>query len=405
MNINHMNTLKTVYAQQKLPLILLCCLSGTSTWAQAAENTAAAPTETHQIQFNDSATYNDHLDSTNHLDSGAQTATSNDHRWLDYIPRMVDATPTLLPEESNTKTLPSTLETEDKAWADRKQKSIRHWADRTANRIDGWFGKTNPEKPAKATLRVILDNDWDRHDGYELKPRIRGKIDLPTLENKLSVVFGDDSLDNEIDNNIAIINENPSGDPDKEVDSKRIRDDNSSIALRWSQLSKNLPFELDADLGLRSGDDIYARLKAKKDWDLGGDFFVHAEQIYRYGIDSENYLRTNLELTHARPNQAFLSNQFYLTYADEQEDDLTWDNRTYRQHQFFQGNRFNYGMYVGGYVNNNDTRMNSWGPFVSWRQPVLREWFFVQGDLNYYNDDREDRSHYARALVRLEAIF
>ena len=28
------------------------------------------------------------------------------------------------------------------------------------------------------------------------------------------------------------------------------------------------------------------------------------------------------------------SNQLSLTYADEQEDDLTWDNYTFRQHQF-----------------------------------------------------------------------
>ncbi|MEK5794912.1 hypothetical protein VXE63_22950 [Acinetobacter nosocomialis] len=42
---------------------------------------------------------------------------------------------------------------------------------------------------------------------------------------------------------------------------------------------------------------------------------------------------------------------------------------------------------------------------MSWRQPFLREWFFVQGDLNYLNDDRLDRSHYLGAMVRLEAIF
>jgi len=42
---------------------------------------------------------------------------------------------------------------------------------------------------------------------------------------------------------------------------------------------------------------------------------------------------------------------------------------------------------------------------VSWRQPVWREWFYVQGDLNYFNDRREDRSHFPSALVRLEALF
>ncbi|MFW1875263.1 hypothetical protein ACG9XQ_18255, partial [Acinetobacter baumannii] len=44
-------------------------------------------------------------------------------------------------------------------------------------------------------------------------------------------------------------------------------------------------------------------------------------------------------------------------------------------------------------------------PFVSWRQPVLREWFFVQGDLNYFNVHREDRNHYVSTFLRVEALF
>lgn len=332
-------------------------------------------------------------------------ALETDFNVLDYIPKLLDATPNILPAQSDEPIVPHTELTENSTWIDQKQKGIRNWADRTANRMNNWFGETDPNDPASATLRILLDNRWNEHDGYEFKPRIRGKIKLPALENRLSVVFGDDSLDNEIQNNIAITNENPNSTSDKSIDSKRIRDDNSSIALRWSQLSKRLPFEVDADLGIRSGSDIYARLKAEKDWTLSNDFYFHAEQIYRYGIDSENYLRTNLELTHARPNQAFLSNQFYITYADEQDDDLTWDNRTYRQHQFFKGNRFNYGIYTGGFYNDEQLRLNSWGPFISWRQPLWREWFYVQGDLNYFNDHHEDRSHYPSALVRLEALF
>jgi hypothetical protein len=328
-----------------------------------------------------------------------------DLSWLRFLPKMVDATPTFFPPESNEKIVPETNLTENQTWIDRRQKSIRNWADNTAHKIDGWFGDADPNKPASASLRIIIDNDWNKYDNYEVKPRIRGRIKLPTLERKLSVVFGDDSLDNEIENNIAITNGNPPSESDKAFDRKRIRDDNSSIALRWSEFSKRLPVDFDADLGLRSGDDLYARLKATKDWTLSHDFSVHAEQIYRYGIKSENYLRTNLEITHARPDHAFISNQFYLTYADKQYDDLTWDNRLYRQHQFFEGNRFNYGLYTGGYYNDNDLRLNSWGPFISWRQPVWREWFYVQGDLNYLDDQREDRSHYPRAFIRLEALF
>lgn len=342
---------------------------------------------------------------SNQAENISSEYTPKQYDLLDYIPRWIDASPTFLPEQSDRPIVPTTEQTENNSWTDKQQKKVRNWTDRTAIKMNNWFGESQPDKPANATLRVILDNSWDKHEGYEIKPRIRGKIKLPTLEKKLSVVFGDDSLDNELDNNTAISNENPAGRTDKHYDNKQTRDDNSSLALRWSEISDRLPFETDIDLGLRSGDDLYVRLKASREWQLDNDFNFVAEQIYRYGIDSENYLRTNLELTHSREGQPFISNQFNLTYADEQDDDLKWDNYSYRQHQFFKGNRFNYGLYTGGYYDDSKLRLNSWGPYVSWRQPFLREWFYIQGDLNYLNNDREDKSHYVGALVRLEALF
>lgn len=329
---------------------------------------------------------------------------THDRNLFDLIPAWIDAIPTFLPPESDQPNVLPLAQTQNKTWFDRKHYQIGQWTDKTSSKIDDWFGDIDPNKPADATLRIMLDNYWDKYNGYEIKPRIRGKIKLPTLEKRLSVVFGDDSLDDEFDNNIANTNTDPNGDK-KRLDTRDSRDSNGSLALRWSDFSKRLPFETDADLGIRSGDDIYVRLKAKKTWVLRNDFSFYAEQIYRYGIDSKNYLRTNLELTHARPNEAFLSNQFSLIYADQQDDDLVWENRTFRQHQFFAHHRFNYGLYTGGYYHDQALRLNSWGPFVSWRQPVWREWFYVQADLNYLNDQREDRSHYLSSFVRMEALF
>ena len=333
------------------------------------------------------------------------TASDDSDSLLYQIPSLIDALPTVLPEQSDQPIVPPAENTAENTWIDRKQLQVKNWADHTSHKMDNWFGETDPEKPASATLRVIVDNSWNKHDGYEIKPRIRGKVKLPTLERKLSLVFGDDSLDNELTNNVAITNENPNNRNDKTLDQKRTRESNSSFAVRWSDFSKSLPFETDADLGLRSGDDVYLRLKASKDWQLENDFSFHAEQIYRYGLDSKNYFRTNMELIHARPNQAFLSNQLNLTHADDQDDDLTWDNNLFRQHQFFHENTFSYGLYTGGFLNNKDLRLNSWGPFVSWRQPVWREWLYVQGDLNYINNHRDDRSHFISSALRLEALF
>jgi hypothetical protein len=102
--------------------------------------------------------------------------------FLDYVPKLVDATPTILPEQANYPIVPPTSETEDKTWLDRKQRDIRNWADKTSVKIDDWFGDVDPEKPANATIRFMLDNYWNEYDQYEVKPRIRGKIKLPTLE-------------------------------------------------------------------------------------------------------------------------------------------------------------------------------------------------------------------------------
>lgn len=334
-----------------------------------------------------------------------ETETETNSNLLYQIPSLIDAMPTVLPQQSDAVIVPPIQATEKQSWLDRKQHEIRNWTDRSSHKIDNWFGETDPNDPASATLRLIIDNSWNKHDGYEIKPRLRGKIKLPTLERKVSLIFGDDSLDNELKNNIAITDENPDSSSSKALDSERTRESNSSLALRWSDFSKRLPFETDLDLGIRSGDDIYLRLKASRDWQLENDFRFRAEQIYRYGIQSDNYLRTNLELSHSHPNQAFLSNQFSLTYSDQQVDDLSWDNYLFRQHQFFHNNRFAYGLYTGGFYNNNDLRLNSWGPYISWRQPFVREWFFLQGDLNYLNDQRENRSHFLGASVRLEALF
>ena len=335
----------------------------------------------------------------------AEDQTTPQKGWLYKIPRFVDATPTIFPKQSDHVIVPSTQETEDQSWLDHQQKGLRNWVDGAAHKMDDWFGETDPNQPASATLRILLDQQWDKYDGYEVRPRIRGKITLPTLERRFSLVFGDDSLDDQLDTQISITNENPALGEDKNYDSKRTREDNSSIALRWSHLTEKFDFETDADLGIRSGSDVYVRLKVEKEWPLENDFLFHAEQIYRYGSESENYLRTNLELVHERPNEALFSNQFSLIYADESDDDLRWSTYSFRQHQFFHANRFNYGIYTGGYYNDDKLRLNSWGPFVSWRQPFLREWFFVQGDLNYLNDHREDETHHAGVLLRLEALF
>ncbi|MFC3874674.1 hypothetical protein [Neisseria musculi] len=293
---------------------------------------------------------------------------------------------------------------ENDTWVDRQHGAVRSRLKSWAHNIDDWFGEPDPDNPADANLRVMIDTKWNKYDHFSVKPRIRGRVKLPVLQQRINVVFGDDSLDNEPRNNIQVYEENVSTD-NKTFDKTHSRESNSSLALRWSDIGKRSGIDTDADIGIRSGNDFYLRLKGSKDWQLGGDFSTRLEPIYRYGIDSKHYVRTNWEVRRFPEGNTFTANQFHLQYTRNNDEEWTWGNSLYRQHNLPGHKRLNYGIYTGGNIEARKAKLNSYGPFAGWRQPIWREWLFVQTEINYLNNREENRPHHIGTLLRAEALF
>ncbi|XXQ68340.1 hypothetical protein ACKLNO_00185 [Neisseriaceae bacterium B1] len=292
-------------------------------------------------------------------------------------------------------------------WVDEAHEQVGETLNKTANRIDGWFGEPDPKRPASANLRLLLDTHWDADEGATFKPRVRGRVRLPVLERKLSVVFGDDSVDDELDNSNHVDNGKTRHAPNgKRFERDRSRDENSSLALRWSEISENLGIEGDADIGIRSGSDLYGRLKVGKTWQHSPALRSRFEQLYRYGVKSEHYARSLYELKYEPDEKGFITNELWADYAhDGDEEGWTWGDSAYKQHHFEGNKRLNYGVFVGGDIDNKKAEINTYGPFVGWRQPVWRDWLFIQTELNYFNNRKEDRNHRVGGLFRVEALF
>lgn len=293
------------------------------------------------------------------------------------------------------------------AWLDRKHQQTSQQINRVAHRVDDWFGEPKPDAPASATLRVMLDATWNKHDSLKIEPRVRGRIKLPTLEEKVSVVFGDDSLDHE-----KLGGQHDARYPAQpQINQQTLhrptaREDNSSIALRWSSWADFLAVDTDVDVGVRSGDDVYVRFEARKKIPHRHDTYTELEQMYRYGTDSHHFARTSAELKHQQNDNTLIANYIHADYADNGNDKgWTWGNTAYRQHQFSGNKRLNYGIQAGGTLGGRKHQFNSYGAFVSWRQPVWRDWLFAQTELTYANNKDEGRRHYAGTFVRLEAVF
>lgn len=103
------------------------------------------------------------------VDQQKLNTTETDFNLLSQIPSLIDAMPTVLPQQSDAVIVPPIQATEKQSWLDRKQHiEIRNWTDRSSHKIDQWFGQPDPNDPASATLRLIIDNSWNKHDGYEV---------------------------------------------------------------------------------------------------------------------------------------------------------------------------------------------------------------------------------------------
>lgn len=300
-------------------------------------------------------------------------------------------------------TLPSSGDT----WVDEQHATVKDRLKVWSHHMDGWFGKPDPNQPASANLRIMMDTEWNKYDEFSVTPRIRGRLKLPVLEQKVNVIFGDDSLDDEFRHDVNGYR-NRTYENGKNFDSKTSRDNNSSLALRWSDAFNNLEkhdIHTDFDIGIRSGNDIYVRAQAEKNWQLSDTVNTRLEQIYRYGVDSKHHVRTNWETRYASHPKIFMANQLYVQYEHDHTDDWTWGNSLYRQHNLGTARYINYGLYTGGSIENNQADLNSYGPFVNYRQPIWRNWLFAQTEFNYLNNRDKDRDHHIGALLRIEALF
>ena len=283
--------------------------------------------------------------------------------------------------------------------------NIASGVDKTAEHINNWLGETEAQTPASASLRVMLDTHWNKDDGVAFKPRIRGRIKLPVLEEKISVVFGDERLDTEFSNHLDA-EPYTHNDKNKQFDYAQSRDENADLALRWSQLFKQLDIKTDTDIGIRSGSDLYLRLRAEKKWQHNTQLSSRAEQTYRYGIKSKHHFRSEYELRWQENQNRFINNEIGIEFNhNDGENNWTWDNHLYRQHYYSGSRSLNYGLYTAGGLNHQKHQLNSYGPFISWRQPVGYHWLFTQAELNYLNNKDEHRNHRLGAFLRIEALF
>ncbi|MGK7249218.1 selenocysteine synthase [Acinetobacter oleivorans] len=221
-----------------------------------------------------------------------------------------------------------------------------------------------------------------------------------TLIQELMAVFGNDTLWKRATQPEQTYK--AFGKKKKKTSSTQISTTNP-LSASWATISTWMPFENNLDLGSNSENDVYVQFLAKKKWNLRHNISLDTEQVFRYGSTSRNYTETTLNLTQKMQDNTLFANKFNVNKSEN--EDYSWENWTFQQYQFLKDNHLTYGVYSGGVYTKNDIRLNSWGPYISWRQPVWRNWLFMQNDLNFFNHIDDDSKHQLSVQMNLEANF
>lgn len=299
-------------------------------------------------------------------------------------------------------------------WADEKRQDAKEQLNEWAHHMDDWFGEPDPKEPATASLRLVLDTRWanDPKAGSDVsvEPRIRGRLRLPVLEKRLSLIIGDEDLEEDTFLKQSATGKTYQSNQDRLINSRKTREDNTSIALRWSrfndEIEEQLGVKTDVDLGVRSIDDIYVKVSLDKNLYESDKLTISNDNFYRYGLDSEHYVRGGLTLKYGSDDNRFINNHTTIRYRNRDETESTdWANDLRRVHYLGDEKQLAYGISTSGYFDDDKSTFNSYGPAISYRQPIWREWLYVQTELNYYNDKTEDKDHFPSALLRMEAMF
>ena len=81
-------------------------------------------------------------------------------------------------------------------WMDSSHRFVSKKSDGIVRWFDGFFGTPRTDlESAQSFLRVRMDNEWDEEDGNSVGFRVRGKVHLPRVSERIGLIFSDERGD------------------------------------------------------------------------------------------------------------------------------------------------------------------------------------------------------------------
>lgn len=283
-------------------------------------------------------------------------------------------------------------EQSDVPWFDILHDDISNSVNLSAIWLDDFFGNPDyqPDQLAQGGARIQLAYEPRSRDLIEFESRIRIRVKLPKLENRVDLVFSD--FDEDLERA-----------PVKAAQNELLQSQNRfNLALRWTHRKDE-----DAFWSNRVGIGRKAQPFARTQYTKRGTFTD--TQRYRWQASAYYYQREGfgthfglqLEQDINQESVMRLDNNFF--FRDE-TDDWLWQHNLYNMTQLSDSSALITGFYVDG-LSQPNYQIREYLLSVRWRKNALREWLFFELEpfILWQRDEDFDASY--GLAMRIEGYF
>ena len=271
-------------------------------------------------------------------------------------------------------------------WLDESHDYATSQAQALTEWMDSFFGVPNYEvEQPESLLRLDFTTDWDEEDGHNNNVRLRGKLQLPGLSERLNLVFSDDSGD------------------DLDIDTNNNDDRNLDDGVGFLyEVSQNKRARLDLTLGL-NWNRVRPGVRFRYQGTLGQYNSYRLTQRVQYENDEGFYATSQVELNRALSENSIVRWMNRGIYGEE-TDGVEWLSRLslFQRTKTVNGRHalgINYFGAVNGVSDPNYVKNYRLG--VLFRRQVYRNYLFLEVEpaYNYRKKKPEQKRQFAWSIA------
>ena len=273
-------------------------------------------------------------------------------------------------------------------WVDDSHVYVTNQAQALTQWMDDFFGDpVNDLEQAESFMRMQLIDDWDGDDGHDFKVRLRGKVQLPKISNRLNLVFA--------------------GTEDQDQVDEDERADEDAVSLQFN-VSEGNKSRFDLTLGWASSN-VRPGVRYRIEGPIGGVSSYRFLERLQWEDGEGVFSTSQIDLYRALPNEDLLRWSGRIKYGEE-SDGIEWRSKWAVSQRYLEDTKrpiaTNTYLTINGVTQREEYTKNYKLGFL-FRRQMYRDFLFLELEpaYNYRRREYEDeRAGVWSLVVRLEIV-